>query len=370
MTAALKRLAQDEKSRSLLYVPNERIIGQQAGPRAAFEACLNAGELERYSAYPLLHRTGVVGSATAIRELLDIARAEQPSVVLLQHLAGSGFGQRCWADLRAACPQALLVYHEHDPYTPIRQPLPIEARAAASHADIIYTSGTGQFRRNFLKYGASDVRYSPQGFDPNRFHSSGYSVSARRTIVMIANSHRPRKPWRLLPGARERKQLVSKAAKMFGDRFAIYGSGWSGTHAKGNCNYSEQSKILSAATLSINWDHFSNEAHYYSDRWPISLVSGAVHVTTQHPGQEQLTDGHESLFSARTPDDLLALADRLMTMPVAKLESMSAEAAQFAKLRHQQESEFRRILFECGLVEKIPVGSQWLYDTGLAVLPG
>lgn len=352
----------------LLYVPNEHNEGDQRGPRAVFADSLARGEIESYVAYPLEVRLREHGREAGKRRLIELAREMQPSVVMLQHLAGTGFLLTDWKRLRDIVPKATLAYHEHDPYTPIRHPLPAEARAAAQIADVIFTPGTGQFRKNFVDHGALDVRYSPHGFDEHRFSRLPARFPRSRKVVMIANAHRPRKPWRLLPGAQERKALVKEASKLLGSRFEVFGRGWKGPTARGFRSYDSQAQILAEAAVSINWDHFPREPHYFSDRWPISLASGAVHITTEHPGQEDLTEGDDRILSAVSVEELLTIVDNVLAKPDAALRGSVDAANEFAGARLKQATEFRRLLFEVGLIGEPPTESDWIYRSGLASL--
>ncbi len=69
----------------LLYIPNESIVGDQSGPRGAFEEHLRTGRLEAYDAYSFLVEAKRLGSwRRMLDDLMQFARAFAPTAILLR----------------------------------------------------------------------------------------------------------------------------------------------------------------------------------------------------------------------------------------------------------------------------------------------
>jgi hypothetical protein len=335
----------------LLYLPNEGVEGDQFGFRAAVNDAVRVGLLAAAEVFsPLARLRAGVAQETMRGDLHRHAAVFKPTIILVQHPAGTGLRSTDFARLKQAGDQALLAYHEDDPYSRIRQPLPPEARAAARACDVAYTCGTGRFPAVLRRFGSGDVRYSRHCFDETRFPVDvGPAAGVPRwDCVMIANRNHSLRPWRVLPGARQRIDLVDRLTARFGSRFAVFGSGWISPSAAGPVGYDQQHAILKQARVSVNWDHFPTEPMYYSDRLPISLAAGVPHVTTWHEGYADLfgAPARSGLFWAPSVKRLVSVVEDLVQRPAVELEMLGKAAATFASAHLSQSAEYRRLLSE------------------------
>jgi|GEM_PF-1093997 len=309
----------------VLYVPNESGEWRQRGLRRALQDLEDAGLIEAHRVFSLLWRVRNGGDSSAHRRgLVTAVREFRPTVVLVQHMDGSGITRRDVADMRFGN-EFNLIYHEGDAHHPIQKPLPPEARVLGATSDITYVSGRGLLMRNFIRAGAKDVRYAQWCFDTDRFPREAINDSDREfDVVIVANHHRP--GLRAMPGLRARKRFVDAAQERWGDRLALYGAGWAGSSARGPLAFDDQVRAVRSAWVSANWDHFPRVWGYHSDRLPISLAAGTVHATTLHPGFEEVFPRAvaAAMILAERPKGLLASIDRLLetTTPQERLTRM------------------------------------------------
>jgi hypothetical protein len=335
----------------LLYLPNEGVEGDQFGFRTAVQEAIGAGLLGAAEIFsPLARLRAGASKPTMLGDLHRQAAAFKPTIILVQHPVGTGLGPGDFTRLKQGGDRALLAYHEADPYSRIRQPLPPESRAAASASDIAYICGTGRFPAVLRRFGGRDVRYSRHGFDESRFPVGiGPTTDVPRwDCIMIANRNHSLRPWRVLPGARQRIDLVGRLTARFGSRFAVFGSGWTGPSAAGPVSYAQQHLMLKQARVSVNWDHFPAEPMYYSDRLPISLAAGVPHVTTWHAGYEEVFGdaAHSGLLWAKSVKRLVSVVEDLVQRPAAELNMLGQAASAFAAAHLSQSAEYRRLLSE------------------------
>ncbi len=140
---------------------------------------------------------------------------------------------------------------------------------------------------------------------------------------MIANRNKSKIPFKSMPGIKQREIIVKKFFKEFGEKFAVFGKGWDGfTCAKGYINFFDQEKVIRESWLTIGIDHFYNYDGYYSDRLPISLVSGVIHLTYKTPGLEKIFTDKEDLFFWNDPDEAILIAKQLLNIPKKDLIEM------------------------------------------------
>lgn len=219
-----------------------------------------------------------------------------------------------------------VIYQESDPYGRWRNRLPREAVIAGQAADIVFTSGSGTFASNFRRHGAKDVRWLSQGYDPGSFKRDR-TIEPASDVVVVANRGVSRVPWRGHSGAKQRETAIRLLQRYFGDRLALYGHGWDGPGVRGPVPFWDQGRAIQSGWVSANWDHYPDEPHYFSNRLPISLATGGVHVTNWHPGYEgffpleegflkvatdpeQLVDTVDGFLAATSRDERRELADK------------------------------------------------------------
>ena len=87
---------------------------------------------------------------------------------------------------------------------------------------------------------------------------------------------------------RERTDLVRRLA---GPELSVYGKRWRGPHARGAVPYFAQQAAMRRALVTVGWNRYRRYRGFFSDRLPIAMAAGRVHVSSSHPGLEWLPAG-------------------------------------------------------------------------------
>lgn len=311
----------------LMYWPNEPANmypqGQQFGPREAFEDALKAGQISALDIFSYLRERAGVQDETAFAALaIERTRSFAPDIVFVQHVTGSGVSAAFWEGVRAAVPDATIVYHDADPYDRLIKRVDTSMKAILPHAQMIYACGMGDFMNLMAAHSKAELRYLPHSVQFSRFGSSDpRAVEKAFDFIMIANRGvRKRVRFAYLPGGKRRAAFATKLSQAFGRRFALYGRGWNGlVAARGLLPFEEQAKAIQRARISVNWDHFDTVPYYFSDRLPISLAAGVPHVTTWHSGYEHQFSGCPGLYACRSVDEAVDTCRWLISKSDAQL---------------------------------------------------
>lgn len=330
----------------LLHLPNEARPGFQVGPREAFAAMLSQGELSACETYSFLYESEQRGVADSLTELLQRAAQFRPDVVVWQHVGRFPIDAAFLQRLRTAIGEAVLVYHEGDVYGRWLKPLPAPARALAAQADVVSLVGLGELAALFRRHGARRVVWSPHSFDSQRCDQP-WSPSGARELdaLMIGNRITSRLPLRDLPGARERFAVAELLHRRLGDRFAVHGAGWgSRPHARGPLPFDRQEHAIRSAWLGVSWDHFDQVPCYFSDRVPIAMAAGVVHVTNRQPGYEEIFPRGCGLLHAASVAELGDIVDELLSRPRDQLIALGEQARRFARERLSARRVYRDLL--------------------------
>lgn len=326
----------------VLYVPNESGIFRQVGVRRPLADLKSAGLVDDVSVFSLQLRIRAGGAAEDHRQdLIERVRQFRPSMILMQHIGSTGLTRKHFDVMRAQS-DFELIYHEGDPYSRWLHPLPRAAAAAGRASDVTFTVGSGVFLENFRRAGATDVRWAPHVFEPERYGRDGVDESSDRQydVVIVANRNSPR--FRGHPNWKDRIAFVRDLQQKFGDRLAIYGKGWTGVGALGPIEPTRQNVAIQRGWISANWDHYATEPNYFSNRLPISLATGSIHATTLHSGYRELfpEETKQFLLFGSTRHELVnRIAKYLETQSLSERIIASKQAQAFAHRHYRQDDQ-------------------------------
>ena len=109
-------------------------------------------------------------------------------------------------------------------------------------------------------------------------------LTSSRSVVMIGSQTAKIPFLHGTPSSGVRFLAGTSLKLRFGADFQLFGNRWPRVFSAGAVNYALQAKLIREFSLSTNWDNFVKYESYASDRLPISLIAGRVHVTSSHPG--------------------------------------------------------------------------------------
>ena len=142
----------------------------------------------------------------------------------------------------------------------------------------------------------------------------------------------------------------------------MYGAGWKSGAARGALRFLDQQKVLAASTVSVNWDHYANEALYFSNRLAITMAVGSIHVTTRHPGLNEYLRGVDSVALADSPDAAARIAKELVhNLEAGEIERRIQTGRDFA-MKHLRADDLIVTLLEAGGIWKSTPEIYWDLD--------
>lgn len=325
-----------------MYWPNEPAHlypdGQQLGGRKAFARMLDESTLSALDIFSFLRERATCASYGEFEDMaVARVRAFAPDMLYVQHLAGSDLQASLWQRIVAEVNQVSIIYHDDDPFDRFSKRIDAATRGILPHAQQVLLSGLGSLADLFRHHGAKSISYQPSCVSDLQFGMLDPSAADKQfDIVMIGNRGVRRKlKFLYLPGGRRRAHMAKRLSGLFGNRFALYGSGWSDLEAsRGRIPYSEQEAALQSGRISVNWDHFDRISYYFSDRLPISLAAGVPHVTTWHEGYDQIFRDAPGFYACRSVGEAVETCQWLLSRSDDELraEGKAAKAWVFANM--------------------------------------
>lgn len=266
--------------------------------------------------------------------------------LLIEHPGSGMLPPSTFAALRELVPRFLV--DEGDLYDPFRKRFPASLRAAARLSDLVLLPGISRQAQWYRAMGARRIEWLPSGFNPHDFGSAAITGTREFDVVMIANDSRSRIPGWSMPGSARRVKLAEALMRRFGGRFALHGDGWPASYGATPIPFLDQEKSLLRAKVSVNFDHYPSESRSFSNRLPIALASGSVHVTSSHPGYDEIfpTAATARFFAhARPVSQIIDRVDALLEqLDSASLVERGLEARRFAHARFREDDLLVRAL--------------------------
>lgn len=312
----------------LTYITPEREPGTARGKRRAFAQLKALKLIEDVQVIsPLVRGEYSERDAEIRREMRDF----KPSVVFLEHPSRGMISLQTLHAIKNL--ESKLIVYEMDIYDRYRKRYPQELREAARLSDALFTPGASSQFEDYRRFGARHIYWQPSSFNPTDFGRRPIRGDRELDVVMIASDSSSRIPGWSIPGSRRRVRLVKELRAEFGDRFQLYGSGWSQSQSTGPIGFVEQEAVLQRARVSVNFDHYPREARSFSNRLPIAMASGSIHITSSHPDYESVFGPSTAAYlqHAQTVTQIVEkVSAKLSQLDKTSLVALGEQAREFA----------------------------------------
>lgn len=211
----------------------------------------------------------------------------------------------------------------------------------AKEVDISLVSSTGQVEM-YKKETGRDVRYWQIGYDPKKYFAQN-NKNFTYDASFAASNHTKAG----FPGHADRKKTVELLHKSFGQKFGLFGIGWT----KYRATYVPQAKmndIYNNSVACISVSNFNDLGHYFSDRLLMCMASGRPVVSFRFPGWEDYFVNNTDIVIANSIQEIPEKVSYLKNNPeiAARIGMMGAEKVQ---AEHTYYSRVQELLFMTGL---------------------
>lgn len=146
--------------------------------------------------------------------------------------------------------------------------------------------------------------YLQVGFDSNHFNPLGKFDNTNNKypeIIFMGSNYGES----AFPLSSLRYQMVHRLKQEFGNRFGVYGNGWSGLESGNITSYEEEGLAYRSCKIAINLSHFAYK-RYSSDRMYRILGSGALCLSHHYPDIEMDFEIGKDLVVWENIEDLVS----------------------------------------------------------------
>jgi hypothetical protein len=325
----------------LLMLTNEAVEGTEYGFRDEFERLHREGDVAAYRA--IAPRSLAGSSDRWVASARDAVAEIRPNVLLVLSPGSVDYEPAAVGALVRAT-GALVLYWEGDAWGR-GKPMTPSMRTWARHADAVFSVAGSPQTEAFIRLGARNVQVIAQTYCHVQFateeETAPSSAEPLTDVAMIGSRVRTLGMLSRMEGAADRARLARRL-RASGLEVALYGRGWTGPAARGAIPYPAQIDSARQARLTANWDHFQGHAGFASDRLPISLLAGRVHLTSRHPGPSLYAN--DALVEVGTVDEAMAAVRELARSPWQELYERGVAGWEFARHRLSDRQAARHIL--------------------------
>jgi hypothetical protein len=334
----------------VLVVLNESPLGSHPDVYEAFQELVAQELIEGFDVYPYLAlRKQGMPDDRIVAEIMETMRQHAYELVVWMH---TGLLSVTDADLDAivAMPQRpTMVYWEGDSYHPFYKPIPRQMLSIMRRCSQVFMPCGGPIVRSLRRAGVQTVRYAPSCASGTRFPAVWDADREKaHDIVMIGNRVTRRLPLKRMPGARSRQQLVEALERRYGSRFAVYGRGWTGPSAMGQCEFDEQARVYSRAAVTIGVNN-STYPLVFSNRLPIAMACGIPVVYSSNARFAEVFPAAVRATFFASVAEALETIDGLLESEATILRQMSLRNRAFFETDLTRSLVARHVV-ECALV--------------------
>jgi hypothetical protein len=319
----------------VLHLSNQHTCNPQEGYNRAFGRLNDDGLLVHVpiAPYALLRDRD---TESAFRELRRIAREAAPDLIFVRSPQTFPWTAADVRKLLNDVGSPRVVFHEGDAWGG-RKPVLKRTMAWLAHADAVFSVAVGEQATLLGQHTRSPVRYSPNMLSNQLVdEDTGPVPDIEQSTVEVAhvgNCYVRFGVFERVVGARDRLRLIRGLRSVPDCRVALYGRGWRGAAARGPVPFDRTTAALRHARITVGWDHYHHYTGYFSNRLPVSMYAGRVHVSSRPPGVGWLPGPEGGLHLVDTPREGIDRVRDLLRCDPRELHTAGLRARNWVRER-------------------------------------
>ena len=247
--------------------------------KGASEAFVSAGANLQVFDYFAVYNKKRFDSRMVQQELLREVENFQPDLLHLQIQHTNIIDWKTISVIKKRWPKIRISNWTGD----VRTYVPKSYKAIAQFSDFNFISSTGQIKMFENEIGRP-VLYWQIGFDPKLYKPDVKTPSEFEFDTMFIANNTNKESY---PGRIERELTCKLLQQSFGNRFAMYGSGWGpGIKSRGSVDQKKLANDYHKSLSSISVNHFNEINHYFSDRLLLCMACGRPVISLVFPKWE------------------------------------------------------------------------------------
>lgn len=175
-----------------------------------------------------------------------------------------------------------------------------EMVAVSDAVDYTLISSTGQIGM-YETAGCKNVRYWQIGYDPKLIFPK-FKEHFLYDLCFVGNAY----PFTTFADAKKRHDILLSLKQHFGERFAIFGSGYSNQFGKTRgLSGNEVNEAYNNSRCILSISNYNDISHYFSDRLLNCLAAGRPTISYRFPNYQSYFSDNSDILIANNVEDII-----------------------------------------------------------------
>jgi len=334
----------------VLFLSQGKTIGTHPGYHWSLNQLQHEGIIEDFLNVPFIGYAQQYGWKAFFNHIVELCRRNHYDIVYFQHWHGTGAksaGERdieyCVGKLHKLHPRPIILTSCGDPYSHTfwLPHYPKCFRKMSQLADITFSSQMGLAADKMMSWGVQNLVFSPLAACPVRFKPSPINIKKHLfdfDLVWIGNRSQARNPFnRNFFLGRYRAQITKVLDRVYGQRFGLFGNGWSGLRSwRGQAPFDEQQSYFQKGRIAVDARALSFADYYASDRPFFIAISGIPLVMYRTPRFDRILRENDQCYFVESPEETVETCNRLLKCDPEELYAKATQAAYYVAEHHTQ----------------------------------
>lgn len=352
----------------VLLLSQGKVVEEQPDYDLSFRNAHDAQGVVNIKNIPYISLIDKFGLKAFYHRILEENERFKPDLIFFQffHIRGDKGIAECCQNLRASQHRPLIFGSVGDPfYTGLKKylarPIPSFTLTLARHSDAFFSTSMGNIADQFVLNGCKNIFFLPHAFCPAHFPDWELLSECEKKydVVMVGSRGRllSRRPYVSISNTLKRKAVVTSLKAHFGERFSIFGHGWSPSISRGSISFKEQVKLFASSRVAIDAPSPILETDYYaSDRPFFILGSGTPLVFFRTPRIDKIFRENEHAYYVDRIGDAASVCDRVLELPDDVIAERLKNVKKIVRERHLIDHRIDTIISVAEVLNRIRSG--------------
>lgn len=289
----------------ILYLPLNYSGNIQEGMYRAFNNIPNVN-LRIFDFYNLFEKSGSVN--TVRQEFINIVRDFQPDLVHMQLQMTNIFDNNSLIRAKSTVVGKKCIFTNWS--GDVRNTASKEMVSISESMDVSLISSVGQLEM-YKQAGCKNIRYWQIGYDPELFFPQ-YKKEFTHDLCFAGNYYAANS----FADAGLRTKFILELKKKMGNRFAIYGRGYSNNmQVTKSLVGSEVNSVYNTTRCIFSMSNYNDVSSYFSDRLLTCMASGRPVISYRFPNYQNYFSDNSDILIANSVEEVISKVNMCIKNP-------------------------------------------------------
>ena len=340
----------------VLFLSQGKKISDHPGWHNALMKLQTEGEISSFINLPYLSFAEENGWNAFYKKVIDLCKNKKFDLVYFHyfHKKGVPSPKNCIETLKSQEHNPIVITSCGDGFSDnwMHPDYPYNFKEASRYADITFSTQMGKAVNKMIKWGAKRIVYTPNSMCQVRFKAFEINPLTHNfdfDVVFVGSKNSSKNPFsRNFWAARKRNKLVKALYERYGDRFGLFGRGWTYKSSQGPVPFNEQQEVFKRGRVVVGGNPYSYSDYYSSNRLFFEISSGIPTVELAVPRLRNVLRDYDHVYFAKNIKEVIEKVDNILNSDPILVYKKATKAAKYIDSRHTQ---YQRMKFKIDTIK-------------------